>query len=126
MTAEGRGEKGAAAHPWQQAAGPFVKLVEAASKPGELVVDPFVGSGTTGLAAQQPFQVKVSGHGQPMILIPGLSSSGETWDTTVDHYKDRFECHVLTVAGFAGVPRVPATSATLVTMRRVISMVTSG
>lgn len=62
----------------------------------------------TGLAAQQPFQVKVTGHGQPMILIPGLSSSGETWDTTVDHYKDRFECHVLTVAGFAGVPRVPA------------------
>jgi pimeloyl-ACP methyl ester carboxylesterase len=60
------------------------------------------------VAAQQPFQVKVSGHGQPMILIPGLSSSGETWDTTVAHFKDRFECHVLTVAGFAGVPRVPA------------------
>jgi len=61
----------------------------------------------TGLLAQTPFQVKVTGHGQPMILIPGLSSSGETWDTTVEHYKDRFECHVLTVAGFAGVPRVP-------------------
>jgi pimeloyl-ACP methyl ester carboxylesterase len=58
--------------------------------------------------AQDPFQVKVTGHGRPMILIPGLSSSGETWDTTVDHYKDRFECHVLTVAGFAGVPRIPA------------------
>jgi pimeloyl-ACP methyl ester carboxylesterase len=58
--------------------------------------------------AQAPFQVKVAGHGRPMILIPGLSSSGETWDTTVDHYKDRYECHVLTVAGFAGVPRVPA------------------
>lgn len=25
--------------------------------------------------------------------------------TTVARYKDRFECHVLTVAGFAGVPR---------------------
>ena len=59
-------------------------------------------------AAQQPFQVKVTGHGQPMILIPGLASSGETWDTTVEHYKDRYECHVLTVAGFAGVPRIPA------------------
>jgi pimeloyl-ACP methyl ester carboxylesterase len=43
-----------------------------------------------------------------MILIPGLSSSGEVWDTTVARYQDRFECHVLTVAGFAGVPRVPA------------------
>jgi pimeloyl-ACP methyl ester carboxylesterase len=58
--------------------------------------------------AQEPFQVQVTGHGQPMILIPGLSSSGEVWDTTVARYKDRFECHVLTVAGFVGVPRVPA------------------
>ncbi len=59
----------------------------------------------TGLMAQAPFQVKVTGHGQPMILIPGLSSSGEVWETTVEHYQGRFECHVLTVAGFAGVPR---------------------
>jgi len=57
---------------------------------------------------QPAFEVKVTGHGQPMILIPGLSSSGETWDTTVAHYQDRFECHVLTLAGFAGVPRIPA------------------
>ena len=41
-----------------------------------------------------------------MILIPGLASSGETWDSTVAHYRDRYECHVLTVAGFTGVPRV--------------------
>jgi pimeloyl-ACP methyl ester carboxylesterase len=60
------------------------------------------------LPAQDAFQVKVSGRGQPMILIPGLSSGGETWDSTVAHYKDRFECHVLAVAGFNGVPRVPA------------------
>jgi len=60
------------------------------------------------LPAQDAFRVKVTGHGQPMILIPGLSSSGETWDTTVAHFGDRFECHVLTLAGFAGVPRIPA------------------
>lgn len=47
-------------------------------------------------------------HGQPMILVPGLSFPGETWDTTVEHFKDRFECHVLTLAGFASVLRVPA------------------
>jgi pimeloyl-ACP methyl ester carboxylesterase len=62
----------------------------------------------TAAMAQAPFQVKVTGHGRPMILIPGLSSSGEVWDSTVARYQDRFECHVLTVAGFAGVPRVPA------------------
>jgi pimeloyl-ACP methyl ester carboxylesterase len=59
-------------------------------------------------AAQRSFQVKITGHGQPMILIPGLASSGETWDTTVDRYKNLYECHVLTLAGFAGVPRIPA------------------
>jgi N-formylmaleamate deformylase len=57
--------------------------------------------------AQNAFRVKVTGHGKPMILIPGLSSSGEVWDTTVERYKDRFECYVLTLAGFAGVPRIP-------------------
>jgi pimeloyl-ACP methyl ester carboxylesterase len=62
---------------------------------------------TTGLLAQQPFQVQVTGHGSPMILIPGLSSAGEVWDGTVARYKDRYEMHVLTLAGFAGVPRVP-------------------
>jgi pimeloyl-ACP methyl ester carboxylesterase len=64
------------------------------------------------LPAQDAFQVKVSGHGpqgQTMILIPGLSSSGETYDSTVARYKDRYECHVLTLAGFVGVPRIPAT-----------------
>src|SRR6266404_2932518 len=60
------------------------------------------------LLAQDAFQVKVTGHGQPMILIPGLSSSGDVWDSTLAHYQDRFECHVMTIAGFAGVPRVPA------------------
>src|SRR5579872_1816781 len=58
------------------------------------------------LMAQAPFQSKVSGHGRPMILIPGLSCPGEVWDGTVDRYKDRFEMHVLSLAGFAGVPRV--------------------
>ncbi|HVO98606.1 MAG TPA: alpha/beta hydrolase [Bryobacteraceae bacterium] len=60
-------------------------------------------------AENAAFQVNISGHGQPMILIPGLSSSGETWDSTVAHYKDRYECHVFTLAGFAGVPPVAAT-----------------
>ena len=60
------------------------------------------------VVAQPAFQVKITGHGQPMILIPGLASSGETWDSTVARYQDRYECHVLTLAGFAGVPRIPA------------------
>jgi len=38
-------------HPWQQALEPFSRLVENCSSPGEVICDPFVGSGTTGVAA---------------------------------------------------------------------------
>lgn len=53
------------------------------------------------------FTVTRIGHGRPMILIPGLLSSGDVWSGTVAHFKDRYECHVLTLAGFAGQPAVP-------------------
>jgi pimeloyl-ACP methyl ester carboxylesterase len=55
-------------------------------------------------AAPFLFHVQVSGHGKPMILIPGLSSSGEVWNSTVDRFAKDYECHVLTLAGFAGQP----------------------
>ena len=61
------------------------------------------------LRAQSPprsFQVEVVGDGPPMILIPGLASSGDTWATTVAHFQRRYTCHVLTLAGFAGVPPI--------------------
>jgi ParB-like chromosome segregation protein Spo0J len=38
-------------HPWQQTLSPFVRLVEMCSAPGDLVCDPFLGSGTTAVAA---------------------------------------------------------------------------
>src|SRR5690348_3377646 len=50
----------------------------------------------------RPFKVEVVGHGPPMILIPGLGCSGDVWKETVAHFQDRYECHVLTLAGFAG------------------------
>ena len=53
---------------------------------------------------KKSFAVEVSGQGRPMILIPGLSCSGEVWSNTVNHYKISYECHVLTLAGFAGQP----------------------
>lgn len=59
-------------------------------------------------AAPSAFQVKVSGTGTPLILIPGLASSGEVWDATVARYcgDGKYQCHVLTLAGFAGVPAI--------------------
>jgi pimeloyl-ACP methyl ester carboxylesterase len=52
------------------------------------------------------FTVKVTGSGRPMILIPGLGCGGNVWDGTVAHFKDRYECHVVTLAGFAGQPAI--------------------
>lgn len=54
------------------------------------------------------FSVQVSGHGPAVIFIPGLASSGEVWQDTVDVLKTDYQVHVLTLAGFAGVPVLPA------------------
>lgn len=61
----------------------------------------------------------MTGSGPPVILIPGLGASGQTWTTTVAHLRERYTCHVLTLAGFAGVPPIegkllPAVAAELV------------
>lgn len=57
-------------------------------------------------AQTSAFKVEVSGKGKPIILIPGYSCSGEVWKETVAHLKDRYECHVITIAGYAGVPKL--------------------
>jgi N-formylmaleamate deformylase len=50
--------------------------------------------------------VKVTGHGKPVILIPGLATPGAVWDDTVKHLQDNFQCHVVTIAGFGGLAPV--------------------
>lgn len=59
-------------------------------------------------ATQPPtsFGVEVHGAGSPVLLIPGLSSSGDVWDATVAALEDRYEVHVLSLAGFAGRPAI--------------------
>jgi pimeloyl-ACP methyl ester carboxylesterase len=56
------------------------------------------------LAESQHFVVEVKGKGTPLILIHGLTCTGEVWKETVAHYQDRFECHILTLSGFGGTP----------------------
>ena len=62
----------------------------------------------TAATAHPAFKVKVTGTGAPIILIPGLASSGSVWDGTVAHYcgDGKHQCHVLTLAGFAGLPPI--------------------
>jgi pimeloyl-ACP methyl ester carboxylesterase len=56
--------------------------------------------------AAVPLNVVVTGTGRPMILIPGLACGGNVWDSTVAYFQDRYQCHVLTLPGFAGEPAV--------------------
>lgn len=51
------------------------------------------------------FTVEVTGHGRPVILIPGLGCPGSVWADTVAQL-DGYQTHVLTLAGFAGNPRI--------------------
>lgn len=62
---------------------------------------------SSALCQKLPFSVTVTGAGKPIILIPGLESSGSVWDGTVAHYKSKHQLHVLTLAGFAGEPAIP-------------------
>lgn len=55
-------------------------------------------------AVPTPLHVEVKGRGEPLLLIPGYASSGAVWDALVARYQDRYELHVLTLPGFAGVP----------------------
>ncbi len=59
-------------------------------------------------AADTPkvINVQVTGHGRAVILIPGLATPGAIWDGTVKHLQDRYQCHVVSIAGFGGMPAV--------------------
>ena len=69
----------------------------------------------TAVAAQQQacacFEVKVVGQGPAVILIPGVASSGEVWQSTVETLQADYQLHILTLAGFAGVQPIPGRSA---------------
>lgn len=49
------------------------------------------------------FKVTISGKGDPIILIPGYSCSAEVWKETVNVLSNQYECHVINIAGYAGI-----------------------
>lgn len=91
-------------------AGAIVAMIVAATAPAAPAAPATIATtATTAITAHPAFQVAVSGQGTPLILIPGLASSGEVWEGTVARLcgpQSRRQCHVLTLAGFAGVAPV--------------------
>jgi len=57
-------------------------------------------------AQGNPFEVKVTGEGNPILLFPGFACTGEVWDTTVAELSKEYECHVFTFAGFGDVAAI--------------------
>jgi pimeloyl-ACP methyl ester carboxylesterase len=61
----------------------------------------------TAADAKPSFKVEVIGKSkQSMILIPGLTCPGKVWNETVERYKKNYQCHVISLPGFAGQPPV--------------------
>jgi pimeloyl-ACP methyl ester carboxylesterase len=76
---------------------------------------PAQSGGPTTTAA--PFAVRVVGTGSPVILIPGLTNNGDVWNETVAELSKTYQCHVLSLAGFAGTPAIAADSTWVPRMR---------
>lgn len=62
---------------------------------------------TVALQAQlssEPIHVTVSGKGNAnaILLIPGFTVPGSSWEPTVKQLESTYECHVVTLAGFGG------------------------
>ena len=50
----------------------------------------------------QPIYAKVSGKGKPILLLPGFTVPGDSWQPIVKELEANYECHVITLAGFGG------------------------
>ncbi len=72
---------------------------------------------TNEAAAETLLKVERSGAGPAMLLIPGLSNGGDVWDGSVEHFKDQYEMHVVTLPGFAGTTPLPTELPFLATVR---------
>ena len=65
----------------------------------------FVTSTTLG-AQQKTFNVEVKGHGDPILLFPGFTCTGEVWNDVVAELSKTKACHIFTFAGFGDVPAI--------------------
>lgn len=69
------------------------------------------------LARQSGFRsrriaVTARGRGRDVVLIPGLASTPDIWQRTVDRFADRFRLHLVSIRGFGALaPEANATGA---------------
>lgn len=61
---------------------------------------------TSLFSQSDPFEVEITGEGQPILLLPGFTCTGDVWKETVAVLSETYECHVFTLAGFGNVAPV--------------------
>jgi pimeloyl-ACP methyl ester carboxylesterase len=54
--------------------------------------------------AASPLPVKVVGEGRPVLMIHGLASGAEVWDSTCAALQPQVQCHLVQLPGMAGSP----------------------
>lgn len=52
------------------------------------------------------FEVKVIGKGNPILLFPGFTCTGDVWESLIPDLSKNHECHIFTFAGFGSVPPI--------------------
>ncbi|MDP5231974.1 MAG: alpha/beta hydrolase [Cellulophaga sp.] len=57
-------------------------------------------------AQQAAFKVEVIGKGEPVLLFPGFTCTGEVWSNIVAELSKTKECHIFIFAGFGDVPAI--------------------
>ena len=60
----------------------------------------------SGFAQKSAIRIEVTGNGSPVVFLPGFGCSGQVWNKIVDGLKKDHECHLITYAGFDGVPAI--------------------
>jgi pimeloyl-ACP methyl ester carboxylesterase len=53
--------------------------------------------------AQKAIQVEKKGDGRPVLLLPGFTTPGSVWDTTIENFSGSYESHTVSYAGFNGL-----------------------
>lgn len=63
----------------------------------------FVGTASVYAKSEEhSIYVEVTGKGQPVLLIPGFTVPGDVWKPLVKVLEKKYECHIVTLAGFGG------------------------
>lgn len=63
-----------------------------------ILVSFFIGFNAS--ASDAIIQVEKRGQGEAMILIHGMACSSEVWEEVAAYYEDRYELHLVNIAGF--------------------------